>query len=372
MHYAAALASRLDAHWIVIANGEILPASLLRSEGLEAGSAADANRTLLAEDPMSRFNAALLRDVLSIRVAAGASLAKPLGLLLFDDSSRGATVSHPRILIQVCDHARIQIIEHHASAGDGEQFANVVTELEIRNGAEVDFVRIQDRDRRHFQVGKLHVRIARDARLNHAAFDIGGALIRNDITVDIAEPGAAVTLTGLYLASGSQHVDNHTRIDHRVGPATSVEEYRGIATDRSRAVWNGKAIVHKGADGTDARQANHNLLLSEKAEVDTKPELEIYADDVKCSHGATIGQLDESALFYLRSRGLSRAEAAQALTRAFAADVTGSVPVAEARPYIQSLVETRLKGLIGPEAHPAGARRAGDRHQEESSGENLA
>jgi Fe-S cluster assembly protein SufD len=362
MDYAAALASQVDAHWIVIANGEVLPASQPRSEGLEAGSAAHSSHELLAEDPMSRFNAALLRDLLSVRVAAGTTLARPLGLLLFDDASNDATtVSHPRILIEVGDCARAQVIEYHASAGGGQHFANVVTELEIRDGATVDFVRIQDRDRRHFQVGRLHVRIARNARFNHAAFDIGGALIRNDVAVDIAEPGAAVTLTGLYLASGSQHVDNHTRIDHRAGPATSVEEYRGIATDEARAVWNGKAIVHAGADGTDARQANHNLLLSGKAEVDAKPELEIYADDVKCSHGATVGQLDESALFYLRSRGLSRAEAAQALTRAFVANVTAPVPMAAARACIERIVEARLEVIAGPAAE---ADQPGDISQE--------
>ncbi len=368
--YAEALGGKLDAHWIVIANGEIPPASLaalahLNGAGLEVCSAAMGDtHSLLAEDPMSRFNAALVRDVLSLRVSAGATLTKPLGLLVFDDAGTGVKVSLPRIVIEVCDHARVKIIEFHASTGESEHFANIVTELDLQRGAAVDFVRIQDRARRHFQVGKLHARIARDARLTHTAFDLGGALIRNDIAVDIAEPGATVMLTGLYLADGKQHIDNHTRIDHRVGPATSIEEYRGIVTDRARAVFNGKAIVHKGADGTDARQENHNLLLSDKAEVDTKPELEIYADDVKCSHGATVGQLDEAALFYLRTRGLSREEAARALARAFTAGVIASVPVVEVRDYIKDLVDTRLQNLLGPEPTTVGARHAGDQRQE--------
>jgi Fe-S cluster assembly protein SufD len=190
-------------------------------------------------------------------------------------------------------------------------------------------------------------RLRRDSRLHHSAFDLGGGLIRNDVDVDIAEPGASVELYGLYLASGRQHIDNHTRVDHRVGPATSAEEYRGILSDRSRCVFNGKAIVHRGADGTDARQANHNLLLSDKAEIDTKPELEIYADDVKCSHGATVGQLDKTALFYLRSRGLDRDEAAQVLTRAFAATIVGKSTVQAVRSHAESLIDLRLQTLGG-------------------------
>jgi Fe-S cluster assembly protein SufD len=186
-----------------------------------------------------------------------------------------------------------------------------------------------------------------DSRLRHAAFDLGGALVRNDISIDIVHPGASVELYGLYLASGRQHIDNHTRVDHRVGPATSSEEYRGILGDRARCVFNGKAIVHKGADGTDARQANHNLLLSDKAEIDTKPELEIYADDVKCSHGATVGQLDKKALFYLRSRGLDREEAARILTRAFAAVIVARAPVQNARSHIEALIDEQLQVIVG-------------------------
>ncbi len=164
--------------------------------------------------------------------------------------------------------------------------------------------------------------------------------------MDIVQPGATVTLHGLYLAGTKQHIDNHTRIDHRVGPSESREEYRGILSGRSRCIFNGKAIVHKGADGTDAEQSNHNLLLSDTAEIDTKPELEIYADDVKCAHGATVGQLDKSALFYLRSRGLDRDEAAQLLTRAFAARILTASPIAATHAYISQKTDRRLDALI--------------------------
>jgi len=182
-----------------------------------------------------------------------------------------------------------------------------------------------------------------------SGYDIGGGLIRNDVDIDISNPGAEVEFNGLYLAGDGQHIDNHTRVDHRAGPAKSSQEYRGILNGRCRCVWNGKAIVHQGADGTDATQANHNLLLSEHAEIDAKPELEIYADEVKCSHGTTVGQLDETALFYLRSRGLDKRQAIQILTHAFAADLVGRAPVAAAKARVTSLVERRLGDLIQAE-----------------------
>jgi len=192
--------------------------------------------------------------------------------------------------------------------------------------------------------------MGRDARLNMASYDLGGGLVRNDVDIDLGEPGADAVFNGLYLAGDGQHIDNHTRVDHRVGPASSSQEYRGILNGRCRCVWNGKAIVHAGADGTDANQANHNLLLSEHAEIDAKPELEIYADDVKCSHGTTVGQLDDTALFYLRTRGLDKRQATQLLTHAFAADLVGRAPVAAAIDIINSLVEARLGDLIQEDA----------------------
>jgi Fe-S cluster assembly protein SufD len=149
----------------------------------------------------------------------------------------------------------------------------------------------------------------------------------------------------LYLAEDGQHIDNHTRVDHKVGPARSEQEYRGILHGKSRAVWNGKAIVHAGADGTDADQANHNLLLSERCEIDTKPELEIYADDVKCSHGTTVGQLDETALFYLRTRGIDERGARELLTRAFAESILAKAPIDQLHRRISNRIASKLSHM---------------------------
>ena len=354
MEYASELASRIDAYWIVIANGMVHKASLTRLaghalRGFDAVSLAgdDLMQPASGDDPMTRFNTALLRDVLRMTIRADNTLEKPVGLLIFDDASDGAALSQTRIIIETERNSRAEIIEYHASSGGHPHFANAVTELDLASGAAVNYVRIQNRDTAHFQSGRLMARLHRDSTFRHTAFDLGGGLIRNDVDVDILEPGASVELYGLYLASGQQHIDNHTRVDHRVGPAASTEEYRGILGDRSRCVFNGKALVHRGADGTDARQANHNLLLSEKAEIDTKPELEIYADDVKCSHGATVGQLDKTALFYLRSRGLDRDEAAQVLTRAFAATILAKSSVQAVRNHVESLIDQRLQTLAG-------------------------
>jgi Fe-S cluster assembly protein SufD len=191
------------------------------------------------------------------------------------------------------------------------------------------------------------VELAENATFNHCSFDFGGSLVRNEITARMHGRNTNVAMNGLYLAGDQQHIDNHTRVDHLVGPSNSDEEYRGILNGKSRCVFNGKAIVHRGADGTDANQANHNLLLSPDAEIDTKPELEIYADEVKCSHGATVGQLDETALFYLRSRGLDREEATRLITRAFASKVLSLLPVDAAHEYVVGAIDERLDVLIG-------------------------
>lgn len=345
----AVVARQIDAHWIVIENGVVNRDSLGKLESLAGVTISSfsegVDEGLIAiDEPMSALNAALLRDGLQLKVTAGSSIDKPLGLLLVDDGS--VAVTQTRILIEVGENARLRIVECPLSAGDDQQFANTVTQAVLRDGAELDFVRIQQRQKHHLNVNRFNASLGKDATLDYNNFEFGGGLARNDIAADITAAGASVNLRGLYLASGQQHIDNHTRVDHRVGPATSEEEYRGILNGRARCVFNGKAVVHEGADGTDAAQSNHNLLLSDKAEIDTKPELEIYADDVKCSHGATVGQLDKSALFYLRSRGLDKDEATQVLNRAFASAILSKLAVEECHDYLAAALDGQLDALI--------------------------
>lgn len=334
----ARITSSIDATWFVIANGELhLPVDTpgVSAERLDSAPVAD---SALAE-----LNTALLLDGLRVRIEG--TLEKPIGLLLIDGAADAAT-SQTYVEIEFAANAAGDVIEYHASLGATDHYANVIIDVTVGDNAAANHVRIQDRDLSHVQTARTVVNVGRDARFSSTGFDLGGGLVRNDMVIDIAQPGAEISFDGLYLAGEGQHIDNHTRVDHRAGPATSRQEYRGILNGKCRCIWNGKAIVHQGADGTDADQANHNLLLSEKAEIDAKPELEIYTDDVKCSHGTTVGQLDETSLFYLRTRGLDRQHAKRILTHAFAAGLVSRIPVESSREAVGKLVEARLAVVI--------------------------
>ncbi len=333
----AKITATIDAAWLVIAEGQLQTPRV--PDGVAVGRV---DEIPVGDSALAEFNAALVSDGIRIRITG--EVTQPVGLLLFD-SAEQTSVAQTYVEIEFEDAASAQIIEYHVSRGDADQYANTFVTMNVGAAAAASHVRIQDRGRHHIQTSKTRVCLGKDARFCSASFDLGGGLVRNDIDIDIANTGAEVSFDGLYLAGDGQHIDNHTRVDHRVGPATSRQEYRGILNGRCRCVWNGKAIVHEGADGTDADQANHNLLLSEKAEIDAKPELEIYTDDVKCSHGTTVGQLDESALFYLRSRGLDRNSAMKVLTHGFAAGLVSRVPVEAARDAISALLEQRLEEL---------------------------
>jgi Fe-S cluster assembly protein SufD len=342
------IGSLLEADWLVIANGMVDPDSLAAwtRSGVEATLLSE---TGISPDPalsLTQLNAALLHDGLRLRISGDDTQQKPIGLLVIDEPSAAGEMSQSRVEFEVAAESRARVVEFHCSFGTNAHFANAVMRLNVGDGARVEYVRVQDRHRNHAQTGRLDVSMGRDSTLNHCGFDLGGALVRNDLSIDIGQPGAMAHFNGLYLAGSKQHVDNHTRVDHRVGPAQSSQEYRGIANANGRCIWNGKAVVHEGADGTDAAQANHNLLLSEDAEVDAKPELEIYAEDVKCSHGTTVGQLDEASLYYLRTRGLDRSTARQILTRAFAQTIVEKSPIAETHDAIAAVIDERLGRLL--------------------------
>lgn len=338
------ITSSLDAEWLVIANGVVEDACLTTLTGIDVERYSGPHSPTKSDRPLADLDAALSQD--SLRLMIHSATERPLALLIIDDAALDAGVSQARISITVASGCDAQIVEYHASQGDGDHFANSIISLHIEQAATTHYVRIQEREIGHVQTGHLAIDMSRDSRLEMASFDLGGGLIRNDVDINLSEPGANADFNGLYLAGDGQHIDNHTRVDHRVGPATSSQEYRGILNGRCRCVWNGKAIVHEGADGTDANQANHNLLLSDQAEIDAKPELEIYAEDVKCSHGTTVGQLDETALFYLRTRGIDKSRATQMMTRAFAADLVHRIPIAACRDVVSNLVESRLAELI--------------------------
>lgn len=344
----AEVRAAIDIEWIVISNGVITPGTdIAQGDGLTVATFSAIEHVPGFDHPLADLNAALLPDGLHIRVAAGSSLERPIGLLIVDASDSGPGVAQARVSIELEQDSNAQFIEYHASTGDADHYANSIVELSLASGASADYVRIQSRDDRHTQTHRTAIRLDNASTIRYSGFDLGGRLVRNDLDIDIAGKEATALVGGLYIAGDGQHIDNHVRVDHRVGPARSEQEYRGILGGRCRCVWNGKAIVHAGADGTDAEQSNHNLLLSDRAEIDAKPELEIYADEVKCSHGTTVGQLDEAALFYLRSRGLDEQDAKRALTRAFGASIVSHSPIPMVAERLTDMVERRLSELTG-------------------------
>ncbi|WP_292938335.1 Fe-S cluster assembly protein SufD [Noviherbaspirillum sp.] len=295
------------------------------------------------------LNAAFMADGAYVHLKRGTVLEAPVHLLFISTEEGGA--NHARNIIVAEEGAQATIIEHYAGLDGAVYFTNVVTRIFAAANAAVAHHKLQQEASGAFHVAGIHALQQRDSRLESHSFSLGATLARNDITTAFEAPGCDAILNGLYLVGGQQHVDHHTRIDHRQPNGTSREHYRGVLDGQSHAVFNGKVVVQPGAQKTNAYQANHNLLLSRDAEIDTKPELEIYADDVKCNHGATVGQLDETQLFYLRSRGIDEVVARSLLVHAFAHDVIERIRVASLRSRLEQILLTRLpkEGGIGQE-----------------------
>ena len=338
------ITTAIEADWIVVENGHIDTSRIAASDSVSIERYSESQNPAVAATPLAQLNAALLTD--GIRVQVHAATERPLGLLIVDEASTRACVSQVHVTIDVADGCDAEVVEYHTSVGEEESYCNTFASLAAGASTRVAWVRMQERQMHHMQTSHFSAVLGDDSSLQMAGFDLGGRFVRNDVSIDLGSPRTEAVFNGLYLAGGGQHIDNHTRVDHRVGPTASHQEYRGILKGNSRCVWNGKAVVHEGADGTDANQANHNLLLSEQAEIDTKPELEIYADEVKCSHGTTVGQLDKAALYYLRTRGIDEEHARNLLTRAFAANIVQQIPITDLREVVQQRVESRLEQLL--------------------------
>ncbi|HET7586687.1 MAG TPA: Fe-S cluster assembly protein SufD [Gammaproteobacteria bacterium] len=300
-----------------------------------------------AATSLAELNAAFFIDGAAVDIGAGARLDKPLHLLFISQRAEASVVSHPRVIVNAGRGSEVSVIEHHVGIGDAVNFTNSVGEIILQDNAALRHYRVQQECAQSFHISNTRVRQARDSRYIALNIDLGGALVRHDLRTDLEGANAEAILDGLFVLGGRQHCDNHTYVNH-VSPQTrSRERYKGILDGRARGVFNGKVHVAPGAQQIDSSQASHNLLLSDNAEIDTKPELEIYADDVKCSHGATVGQLDEAALFYLQSRGLGADEARRLLTTAFAREMLDSVETAPLRNYLEVALETALGGSEG-------------------------
>ncbi len=289
------------------------------------------------------LNAALLDDGAVVLVEEKCESAPPIQLLFGSSGGSEPTVSLPRVLIAVAAGGRAQVLEAYFALGDEPYFTNAVTELSVGDNASLDHCRLQLEGTQAYHVATLISRQARASRLVTHNVDLGGRLVRHDVEAILDGEGSTCQLNGLYLTRGEQHVDNHTTLDHAKAHCDSRELYKGILDGRSRAVFNGRIVVRPGAQKTDAKQSNPNLLLSNSALAQTRPQLDIHADDVKCTHGATVGRLDEDAIFYLRSRGIERDEARNVLVRAFADEVLERIPLEPVRDLLQQSVAERLQ-----------------------------
>ena len=314
----------------------------LAAGGLDAVAAHLGRLARFESNAFAALNTAFLRDGAVIEVDGGVVLDRPIHLLFVSSSEAVPVLSQPRVLIAAGAGSEVRVVESHAGVGDVPYLSNTVTEVSAADNAVVDHYTVVRQADAAFHVGNLAVRLGRSSNFSSHAITAGGAIVRNEAAVVLAGEGGECTLNGLYLANGRQLVDNQTTIDHAMPHCDSHELYKGILDGRSRAVFNGKIIVRLDAQKTDAKQSNKALLLSEDAQITTKPQLEIFADDVKCTHGATVGQLDPDALFYLRSRALSEAQARQLLIHAFAADLLGHIKVEAIRRELDALLLERL------------------------------
>ena len=354
----AAIADHIvtDETVLVFINGQFSPSTSNfdhKQSGLTLTSLADAlsshgdylrprlQQSLSAEQPFTRLNTAFLGNGTLLEVAANTVCERPLHILHLSTSEAHDATQAPRHFVVLGEGSELKLTETYVSAdGTTRSFTNSHTDIQIAPGASLQYSRIDLQGESALHIGRGRIELGRNASLNSFCYSAGGRLSRYDLDIILAGEGADAELNGLYLTKSGQVVDHHTTVHHSVPNATSRQLYKGILDGDSRAVFNGKVVVTREAQGTNAQQLNRNLLLSADAEIDTKPELMIDADDVKCSHGASIGQLDEDQIFYLRSRGLTSIEARKLLTTAFADDVLLKAP------HVRTRLRSRTMGYF--------------------------
>lgn len=330
---------------IVFVNGVIQPeaSELPRVDGIRVASFRDLDAQEAAElsdqldstldnkaVQLARLNAARFEDGLLVRLKPDAVLDQPL-FIIHEVTADASGSAFPRIFVDAGRHSQATLVEEYRSQGSEPVMVNTVTEFKLADGANITNVRLTMEGENVQHIGATGVRQLRNARFESHTVGFGGPLRRHDLQVRLEGEGGECKLNGVVVTQGKQHFDNHTTIEHVAAHCNSEETYRNIAADQSHAVFNGRIHIHQDAQKSNADMNNKNLLLSNGAEIDTKPELEIYADDVKCAHGATIGQLDETSLFYLVSRGIARREANVLLTMAFINELVDQIPLESVR-----------------------------------------
>jgi Fe-S cluster assembly protein SufD len=288
------------------------------------------------------LSTAYIKDGAFIFVPDGKIIKDAFHILLLTTSGDDKILTQPRNLFVAGKNSQVTIIEHYSSLYEDIYFTNAVTEIYADESAVVDHIKLQEESKKSFHIGRMEVDQERASNFSSHSISFGADLSRNDFNTRFKDEGGESTLNGLFLIEGTQLFDVHTMIDHAKPHCNSHEHYKGILDDKSRGVFNGKVMVRKDAQKTNAFQENNNIILSDDALINTKPQLEIFADDVKCSHGATIGQLDKDSMFYLKSRGISEETARTILIHAFAIDVIQSIKVQPIKDYVEEILSKRF------------------------------
>jgi Fe-S cluster assembly protein SufD len=356
---------------LVFVNGHFSPGlSVLKNlpRALEAASLADKLAAAPGEleahlgryldthrDPLAALNTAFLEDGAYVHIGRGAVIEAPIYLLFVSTQAKAAAMTHPRNLIVAEQGSEATVIEDYVSLGGGTLLSNTATELVAGENATIAHLMIEREHEQAFNFSTLRIEQGRNANVASHSLLLGGGIVRNNVHPVLRGEGGECLINGLFIGHGRQHMDNYMLVEHASPHCGSRQFYNGILDDHAHGVFHGRIVVHKDAQKTDAKQTNRNLLLSDNAQIDTKPQLEIYADDVKCTHGATIGQIEEDSLFYLRSRGLDEGTARKLLLYAFASECLDRMKPGPARDRVEELVDQRLF-----EGGFAQARRSGE------------
>ena len=355
------LIPHLDGTRLVFVNGHFSKnlSSIPPSDRLQVSSLATALKSAHSEkvfqhlgkyasseqDAFTALNTGFLQDGACIVVPDNTKIDTPLYLLFLSTGSE--SLSQPRNLILVGKNSRVTVVMQYAGLSQQIYFTNAVSEIVAGEHAVVELTKLQQENNNAYHIDSVYIHQDAGSHVTANSVSFGGAIVRNNITTVLDAEGCECTLNGLSLGTGTQHIDNHTVIDHAKPHCNSHELYKSILSGKSKGVFNGKIFVRKDAQKTDAKQTNKTLLLSDDATMNTKPQLEIFADDVKCTHGATIGYLDAEALFYLRSRAIGLDDARDMLTRAFASDVTERNSIESLREYLNAMLGDRLEKIHG-------------------------
>ena len=332
---------------LVFSNGHFLPQLSTTTEGLTLNLLSEKEDTPLGsiaksdKDPFTALNQATFTDGLHLSIDHKKSIESPVLLLQFHQAKGGQVIS-PRIWIEAGDFSKATFIDYHISVDAAPYFVNKVVEIKGGVNSDITYHSLQQENNQVIEVSNLVTDVQKDAQFTSTQITLTGDMVRNNLTLNLLGSNSVGNMYGLYLLDGKSHVDNHTNVDHTIPHAESNELYKGILADQSRGVFNGKIFVRQIAQKTNAFQQNNNILLSEDAIINTKPQLEIWADDVKCSHGCTVGQLDEEALFYLQARGIDKITARGLLLYAFAGEVLEKIDDDSLRNYIVSQIQERL------------------------------